>query len=69
VRAAEGRKEVVQHVVVGQVDDRELRAPLIPFTVKKIVVAQGEIEEAARPDALRIVIVIFRPWCWNIDEG
>lgn len=68
VRAAEGGEEVVQSVFVGQIDNRELRAPLVSFAVEQVIVAQGEIEQTARLDALRIVIVIFRPRGRNVDE-
>ena len=68
VRAAEGGEEVVERVLVGQIDDRELRAPLVPVAMEDVVVAHGEIEEAAGSDARRIVVVVFRPGSRNRDQ-
>ena len=59
VRAAEGREEVIQRFLVGQVDDGEAQAPLVAVAVEEIVVADGEIEEIARCDARRILVVVF----------
>ena len=47
VRAAEGGKEVVQRIFVGQVDDGELSAPLVSVAVKQIVVSDRKIEQVA----------------------
>jgi len=72
VCAAESRKKVVQRNFVRQIDDREADAPPVAVTVEEIVVPYGEIKQAARLDALRIVVVIFGKWRWylmNVDEN
>lgn len=40
VRAAESGEEVIQSVFVREIDNCELSAPLVPFAMEKIVVAQ-----------------------------
>jgi hypothetical protein len=67
VRAAECGKEIVQRHFVGQVDDREAQAPLVPVTMEKVVIAHAGIKQAARLDALRIVVVIFLADAWDLD--
>ncbi len=37
MRSTEGRKEIVKRVFVGQIDDRQPRAPLILIAVKNII--------------------------------
>jgi len=59
MRPAERRQEVIQRRFVSQVDGGQLNAPLVLFTMEKIVIAQREIEKTPRLDALRIVIVVF----------
>ena len=59
---------------VGQIDDRDAEAPLVAVAVEEVVVAHGDVEEIARRDARRIVIVVlgsgggdlsrsFEPYC------
>ena len=38
MRAAESRQEIVQRVSVGDVNDRDARAPLVAIAMAKIVV-------------------------------
>ena len=45
VRAAEGREEVVEHVIVRQVDYGEAHTPFVPIAVEQIVVADGEVKQ------------------------
>ena len=59
VRSAEGRKKIVQRVFVRQVHHRQARAPLVFFAVEEVVVAHGKIEQIARCDARRIVVVVL----------
>ena len=68
MRAAEGRKEVVKHVVVRQVDDGQLRAPFVLIAVEEVIVAHGEIEEIPVCDARRIFVVLFGSWGRHLDE-
>ena len=47
VCAAERRQEVVQHVVVRQVDEVHLRAPLVPVRLKEVVIPDRQVEEVS----------------------
>ena len=44
VRTTEGRQEVIQCVLVGQIYDRELSAPLISVGVEDVVVSHSQVE-------------------------
>ena len=68
MRSAEGGEEVVQHVIVGEVNEVDLSAPLVAIALEEIVGSEGKVEEAARFDALRIVIVILGSGRRDIDE-
>jgi hypothetical protein len=59
VGSAEGGKEVVQHVVVRQVDHGQLRTHFVFIAVEQVVVSDGDIEEVARRNSLRIMIIVF----------
>ena len=59
VRSAESGKEVVERLLVGQVDHGQAGAPLVLVAVEEIVVADGDVEQAARRDARRVVVVVF----------
>jgi hypothetical protein len=59
VRAAEGGQEVIQRVLVGQVNDSNLRAPLIPLTAKQVVIPYREIKQMPWSDARRIFVVVL----------
>ena len=69
VRSAEGRKEVVERLFVGQVDHRQTRAPLVLVAVEDIVVSDRDVEEIARRDARRIVVVVLRARRGNADQS
>jgi hypothetical protein len=57
VRPAERREEVVKRCLVRQIDDREAQAPLVAVSVEEVVSSRAGVEQAARRDALRIVVV------------
>ena len=59
VRPAEGGVEIVECFFIGQIDDREAQAPLVAVAVEQVVVAERQVEQAPRLDALWIVIVIL----------
>jgi len=63
MRTAEGGEKVIKHVVVCQVDDSDLRAPFVPFTMKQVVMTDGEVEEIPGCNARRIVIVVLGVRC------
>ena len=68
MRSAESGEEVVQHVIVGEVNEVDLGAPLVAIALEEIVGSEGKVEEAARLDALRIVIVILSSGRRDVDE-
>jgi len=63
MRSAERGKKIVQRHLVGQVDGREPQAPLVTVAMEEVVIANAGIEQVARVDARRIVIVILGTWC------
>ena len=67
VRPAEGGEEIVERFFVGHVNDGDAGAPSESITMKQVVVANGNVEEIARCDARRILVVILRAIGWNLD--
>src|ERR1700723_3366743 len=63
VRATEGGEEVIECVFVGDVDASEAEAPFVFIAIEEIVLADGEIEEAALLNAGRMMVVILRSGC------
>jgi len=61
MRSAESGQEIVERHLVGQVDGRKSQAPLVTVAMEEVVVPNAGIEQVARVDARRIVIVILRP--------
>src|SRR5205807_3363318 len=59
VRAAEGRKEIVQRDFVRDVDSSESERHLRVFSTEKIVCAHAKVEQAAWRNAWRIRVVIL----------
>ena len=66
MRAAESGEEIVHGDFVRDIDRREPETPLVSVAAKQIVFADTRIEEAARRNAGRIVVVIFRVWRGNL---
>ena len=69
VRAAKGGQEVVERFLVCQIDDREARAPFVPIAVKQVVVPDRQVEEVARCDARRIVVIVLGAGRRNLYQG
>lgn len=61
VRAAEGGKEVVERVFVGDVDGGKLRAPFEAFAVEEVVVADRDVEQITRRDPRRVMVIVLGP--------
>jgi hypothetical protein len=59
VRAAEGGKEIVECVLVGQVDRRELEAHLVLIAVEEVVMSDGNVEKASRRDTRWVLVVVL----------
>ena len=60
VRAAEGREEVVECVLVGQVDRCELQTHLVLVTAEDVVVSDRNVEQASRRDTRWVLVVVLR---------
>ena len=60
VRAAEGRKEVVECVLVGQVDRCELETDLVLVAAEQVVMSDGNVEKASRRDTRWVLVVVLR---------
>ena len=67
MRPAKSGQEVVERDLVGQVDGRKAKAPLPFFAVEQVVVTHGQVEQIARRDARRIVVVVLGAGGWNLD--
>ena len=59
VSAAKGGEKIVKSHLVRQVYDRKTDVPLVPVSAEDIVLSHGEVEEAARLNPLRVVIVVL----------
>src|SRR5271167_77401 len=67
VRSAESGKEVVQRGFVRKVDHGEPQTPLVTVSVEEIVLSHAGVKQAARRDALRIVVVVLFPWRRHLE--
>src|SRR2546423_3633747 len=61
VRAAEGREEVVERLLVRQVDGREAERHLRVLCAQEVVGSGAQVEEVARGDARRVRVVVLCP--------
>jgi hypothetical protein len=59
VRPAESRKEVIQRILVGNVNRRQIEIQLVAILTKDVLLADCNIEEVARRYARRVLVVIF----------
>src|ERR1700756_4170671 len=57
VSAAKGRQEIVKRNFVGDIDRGYTKAPLVLVAMKDIVLSDGNVEQVARRNTRRIVIV------------
>lgn len=60
VSAAEGRQEVIERIVVGQVDKSNPGTPPVSVALEEVVNAHGHIEKVAVGDTWWILIVVLR---------
>ena len=68
VRAAEGGQEIVQSSLVGQVDDRKAKTPLVAIIIEQVVVAYRNVEQIARLNTRRVLVIIFSARRRNMDK-
>src|ERR1039458_206031 len=68
MRSAEGRKEIVESLLVRQIDHRQSGAPLVLVAVKNVVVSHREVEETPRCDTGRVMVVVLRAGRRNLYE-
>src|SRR5712664_1061678 len=69
MRSAERGQEIVERHLIGQVDGREPQAPLVTIAMEEAAVSTAGIEQVARVDAWRIVVVILRSTCRYLEPG
>src|ERR1700722_8960114 len=65
VRAAEGGEEVIQSVLVRDVYGCKVEVDLVVLPMEDVVFADGGVEQVARSDAGRIMVVILPARCGN----
>ena len=68
MRSAEGRKEIVECVLVRDIDGGKPQAPSALIASEEIVVADGGVEQAARRDARRVLVVVFGVGSRDADQ-
>ena len=68
VRAAEGGEEVVERVFVGEVDAGQTQAPFVFVAIEEIVLTDRGIEEVARRDTRRVLVVILGTGSGDANE-
>src|SRR5437867_4283964 len=69
MRAAEGRQEVVQGLLVRDVEDAEPYAQLCPVGMKQVVGAESEVEKVSRRNSRRVVHIIRGAFGRNFQPG
>jgi hypothetical protein len=67
VRAAKGRKEVVERKMVRKVDDGQSRTHFVFVSMEHVVMADRHVEKVARRDPWRLVVVVFGVWGRHLD--
>ena len=67
MRPAERGQEIIKRNLVGDVNRGHAEAPLVLVAAKQIVIAHCNVEQVARRDSWRIVIVILGSRCRNRD--
>ena len=65
VRPAEGRKKVIERVIVRHIDGGQLQAHfvLVAMEMEQVVLADRDVEEVARRNARRIVVIVLGSYC------
>ena len=67
VRAAERGQKVIERVLVGDVDGGEVDVGLVALLVEDVVLAKRGIEEVARRNALRVLVVVLLVGTGNLN--
>ena len=60
MRTAEGRKEVVERVFVGDVYAGQSKAPFVLIAIEEVVLADRRIKQASLLNAWRVFVVVLR---------
>ena len=68
MRSTKRRKKIVERVIIGQVNGRQLHTYFTFVAVKQIVVSDGEIENIPRGDTRRIAVIILRVRRRDLDQ-
>jgi len=67
MRAGESGEEVVERDFVGDIYGGQPQAHLVALRAEEVIVADGEIKEMARCDALRVFVVVLSTGSGNAD--
>src|ERR1039458_3990661 len=68
VRSAERREKVIESIVVGYVDRRQVEVQLVAVLVKDVLLSDGNIEQVARCDARWVLVIALGSRRWNADQ-
>ena len=66
---AERREKVVESDTISEIDDRDLATPSVFVSVEQVFMPNRQIKQMARSNAWRILVIIFRTRCRNLDQG
>ena len=68
MRSAERRQEIIQRVLVGHIDRRQVEVHLVAVGVEDVVFAQGGVKQVAWRNALGVLIVVSGVRGRNADQ-
>ena len=66
---AERREKVVESDTISEIDDRDLATPSVFVSVEQVFMPNRQLKQMARSNAWRILVIIFRTRCRNLDQG
>ena len=69
VRSTEGGEKVIECVIVGEIDERNLSTPLVTIALEQIVITNRQIEQVTRSNSWWIVIVVLGTWRRHLKQG
>ena len=69
VRSAERGEKVVESNTISEIDDCYLATPSVFVSVEQVVMPDRQIKQMPRSNAGGILIIIFRTWRRNLDQG
>ena len=67
MRAAEGRKKVIQGILVGDIDGRHVEVHLVTIGAEEVILADRGVKQVPRRNARRVLVVVASAGCGNVD--